>query len=168
MWDAGSPEAPCGMVQILEVESAEPEANKLLWGFQAQMKTSDACPLNTVTSSVGISTGSFDAADPSRSSQSVNAVATVGAVAAVGSRADGTGWQGRVVGQKERQQHRKDRRAGDTSGRAVRWTMDVEQSKTVYRLKRWQMSKEQVDGRRPGRITLNRMKWKVVAPAESR
>ena len=41
--------------------SSYPEARRLLWGFHAQMNTSDLCPFSTVTSSFGISTGSFAA-----------------------------------------------------------------------------------------------------------
>ena len=41
--------------------SSYPEARRLLWGFHAQMNTSDLCPFSTVTSSFAISTGSFAA-----------------------------------------------------------------------------------------------------------
>jgi hypothetical protein len=44
------------MFQILAVLSPEPEANKSVVGFQAQMKTSDSWPRSTVDLLAGIST----------------------------------------------------------------------------------------------------------------
>lgn len=42
--------------QILAVLSPEPEANKSVVGFQAQINTSDSCPRKTVDLLAGIST----------------------------------------------------------------------------------------------------------------